>query len=168
MKVQARVGEDQYQVDISETDGVLTAEIDGRRYEIEASHPEPNVWLLKSEGRVFEAFVSPSDNADGGSDVRVGTNEMDIQIIDPRKLRSSAGTGHNTDGIVEIKTAMPGKIVRVLKAVNDTVDKGEGVVVVEAMKMQNEMRSPRDGVIKSIKFAEGDTVAAGEVLVIIE
>ncbi|MBK6587173.1 MAG: hypothetical protein IPG22_02470 [Acidobacteria bacterium] len=63
---------------------------------------------------------------------------------------------------------MPGKVVRVLVAQGDTVQKGDGVVVVEAMKMQNEMKSPKDGVIAAIKAAEGDTVGAGDVLVVIE
>ena len=63
---------------------------------------------------------------------------------------------------------MPGKVVRILKAVGDEVAKGDGVIVVEAMKMQNEMKSPKDGVIKEIRVAESDTVGAGDILVVIE
>jgi biotin carboxyl carrier protein len=63
---------------------------------------------------------------------------------------------------------MPGKVVRIIADVGQAVEKGSGVIVVEAMKMQNEMKSPIDGVIKEIRVSEGSTVNAGEVLVVIE
>ena len=63
---------------------------------------------------------------------------------------------------------MPGKVVRVQTEVGVSVEKGEGVVVVEAMKMQNEMKSPRAGVVVSIKVKPGDTVNSGDVLAVIE
>ena len=63
---------------------------------------------------------------------------------------------------------MPGKVVRVLVETGATVQTGDGIIVVEAMKMQNEMKSPKDGTIKEIRFAEGATVNAGDVLVVIE
>ncbi|MEO7539046.1 MAG: biotin/lipoyl-containing protein [Pyrinomonadaceae bacterium] len=168
MKLQAKVGDDVHDIEFTKSDDKVVAMIDDRRYELEALEPEPYIALFKNGSRVYEAFVSPPPNASSPVNVRVGTYEMDIQIIDPQRLRSSAGAVDQTDGVVEIKTAMPGKVVRILKSVGDAVEKGEGVIVVEAMKMQNEMRSPRDGVIKSLKFAEGENVAAGEVLVVIE
>ena len=64
--------------------------------------------------------------------------------------------------------SMPGKVVRILVASGAEVSEGEGVIVVEAMKMQNEMKSPKAGLIKEIKVKEGSTVNAGDVLVIIE
>ena len=72
------------------------------------------------------------------------------------------------DGIAEIKTAMPGKVVRVLVEVGSEVEKGDGIVVVEAMKMQNELKSPKDGVVKEIKFVDGSTVNTGDILAVIE
>jgi biotin carboxyl carrier protein len=70
--------------------------------------------------------------------------------------------------MAEIKTAMPGKVVRVLVEVGAQVAKGDGIIVVEAMKMQNELRSPKDGTVKDIRGSEGATVNPGEVLAIIE
>lgn len=168
MKLQAQIDDKTYQVELKETDGKLFAEIDGRSYELDASEPDPNVFLLKNEGKIFEAFVSPSSDPARPLQVRVGTHEFDILVTDPKRLRSSAGIGHDTDGLAEIKTAMPGKVVRILKQQGDAVEKGEGVMVVEAMKMQNEMRSPKDGTIKELRVAEGDTVGAGEILMIVE
>src|SRR5687767_12064387 len=109
MKLQAQIDDKTYQVEVKETDGKLLAEIDGRQYELDASEPETNVYLLKNEGRIFEAFVSPSSDPAKPLQVRVGTHEFDIKITDPKRLRSSAGVAHDTDGLAEIKTAMPGK-----------------------------------------------------------
>ena len=70
--------------------------------------------------------------------------------------------------VTEILAPMPGKVVRVHTEAGANVEKGEGVVVVEAMKMQNEMKSPRTGVVVSVKVKAGDTVNAGDVLAVIE
>jgi biotin carboxyl carrier protein len=168
MKLQAQIGSEHYEVEIKEQDGSLIADVAGRKYKLDQSQPEPNVFLLKNEGKVYQAFVSPPDAQTDPMEVRVGPHEVEVQIVDPKRLRSSAGAGHDSDGLAEIKTAMPGKVVRILKGAGDQVEKGEGVIVVEAMKMQNEMRSPKDGTVKEIKVDEGDTVGAGEVLVVIE
>ena len=71
-------------------------------------------------------------------------------------------------GVAEILAPMPGKVVRVQTETGAAVEKGVGLVVVEAMKMQNEMKSPRDGVVVSIKVKPGDTVNAGDVLAVVE
>jgi biotin carboxyl carrier protein len=168
MKLNAQVGDKHYSVELKEEDGKLFADIDGRHYELDSSEPEPNVFLIKDEGKVYEAFVSPLSDQTQPVQVRVGTHEFDISLLDPKRLRSSAGAGQDTDGRAEIKTAMPGKVVRILKAVGEAVAKGEGVMVVEAMKMQNEMKSPKDGFVKEIRVAEGATVVASEILVIVE
>ncbi|REJ79531.1 MAG: hypothetical protein DWQ47_02075 [Acidobacteria bacterium] len=63
---------------------------------------------------------------------------------------------------------MPGKVVRIIAKEGDEVVSGDGVIVVEAMKMQNEMKSPKDGAVKKILKQEGETVNAGDVLVVIE
>ena len=72
------------------------------------------------------------------------------------------------EGVVEIKTMMPGKVVRLLKVKGDTVEKGEAVLVVEAMKMQNDLKAPKAGVVREIRVEEGSTVSAGDVLAVIE
>jgi len=63
---------------------------------------------------------------------------------------------------------MPGKVVRILLEAGSEVKKGDGVLVVEAMKMQNEMKSPKDGIVRELRSTEGSTVNAGDVLVVIE
>lgn len=168
MKLNAAVGHDNYDIELKRDGDKLTARIDDRTYELEASEPEPNVFLLKHEGRIFEVFVSPQKTKDAPFAVRVGTTEMEVSLTDPKRLRGAGSDVEHGAGKAEIKTAMPGKVVRILVAVGDTVEKGDGIIVVEAMKMQNEMRSPKDGTVAHIKVAENDTVSAGDVLVVIE
>ncbi|MBK8305210.1 MAG: biotin/lipoyl-binding protein [Chloracidobacterium sp.] len=110
-----------------------------------------------------EAFVSPD-----GKQVVVGGNEFEVEIADPKRLRSVGSESEYVDGVAEIKTAMPGKVVRILVKVGAAVEKGDGVIVVEAMKMQNEMKSPKTGTVTKINATEGDTVNAGDVLAVIE
>ena len=168
MKLKAEVDDNLFEVEITKADGKVTADVDGRRYIVDVSEPEPNITLLKTSGRVYEAFVSPRRDMAAPFDVRIGTYETLVRIVDPKRMRSSAGAGAQADGVAEIRTAMPGKVVRILKSTGDPVETGEGVIVVEAMKMQNEMRSPKDGIIKEIKVTEGSNVGAGDLLVMIE
>ncbi len=168
MKLIAQIDEEKHEINIKREDNKVFAEIGDRKYELEASQPEPNVYLLKHDGKIFEVFVSPNSKSDEPFKVKVGTDDFEVQISDPKKLRGTGSSDTNTDGVAEIKTAMPGKIVRILLEENAEVKSGEGVIIVEAMKMQNEMKSPKDGIIKEIRFNEGDTVNAGDVLVIIE
>src|SRR5262249_15065015 len=130
--------------------------------------PEPGIFLLKHNGQIFQAPTSASSGSADEFDVTLRNSEFTVKIIDPKRLRSSRSDHEHGDGLVEIKTAMPGKVVRIISSVGDQVDKGMGVIVVEAMKMQNEMKSPRDGIVKEIRVSEGSTVNAGEVLVVIE
>lgn len=166
MKVQAVLGGKKHEIEITRDGERLFARVDSRNYALDASEPEPNVFLLKHEGKVFEVFVSPQKNANYA--VRAGSAELDVAISDPKRLRGSSAGADDASGKAEIKTAMPGKVVRILKSAGDAVEKGEGVIVVEAMKMQNEMKSPKDGSVKETRVAEGDTVSAGDVLVVIE
>jgi len=92
----------------------------------------------------------------------------DIKIIDPKRLRGSQTAGAHHTGAAQIVSPMPGKIIRVLVEVGAAVEAGAGVVVVEAMKMQNEMKSPKSGVVVAINAETGATVNAGDVLAVIE
>jgi biotin carboxyl carrier protein len=139
----------------------VTVTVDGREYALEASEPEPDVFLLKHEGPVFEAYAN-------GKSVTVAGRTFETNVIDPKRLRGSTAGAAAEHGHAEIRTAMPGKVVRILKSQGDAVIKGQGVIVVEAMKMQNELKSPKDGTVGEFKVAEGTTVGAGDVLVVID
>jgi len=169
MKLLAELDHEKHEVEMTRGDGLnLTAEIDGRHYELEVSEPEPNVYLFKHQNRIYQIFVSPHEKPGEPYAVSVADQNYEIKIYDPKRLRGTSADDEQTAGVSEIKTAMPGKLVRVLVEAGAEIKKGEGVLIVEAMKMQNEMKSPKDGIIKEIRFAEGATVNAGDVLAIIE
>ena len=168
MKFHAETNGQTHVVDIRRDGEKVFANVDGRAYELEAAEPESNVFLLKHEGRVFEVYVTPPAVAGEPTHARIGGNEFDVTLIDPKRLRGG-GSAHSHDhGMAEIKTAMPGKIVRILVPAGTEVQKGDGIIVVEAMKMQNELKSPKDGVVKEVRGTEGSTVNAGDVLAVIE
>ena len=168
MKLYAEIGSDKHDVEIKREDGKVFANVDGREYELETSEPEPGVFLFKHEGRVFEAVVTRPGARGKATHVRIGSDEFEIRLTDPKRLRGTLREGEHADGIVEITTAMPGKVVRVLVEAGAEIAKGDGVLVVEAMKMQNELKSPKDGRIKEIRVTDGATVAAGDILATIE
>ncbi len=162
MKLNAEIGGEKHSVEIRR-DGInVYARIDDREYQLEASEVERNVFLLKLDGHIREVYVAPNGI------VNIGNHQLEVKLVDPKRLRGSGSADETADGVAEIKTQMPGKLVRILATVGEEVAHGQGVVVVEAMKMQNEMKSPKDGVVKEIRFEEGATVNAGAVLAVIE
>jgi len=114
---------------------------------------EPGVWSVIDGTRVYEVRVA-------GEQVLVNGRPVEVA-----GKKAAAGSG---SGPVHVRATMPGKVVRVLVEVGDTVAGGQGVIVVEAMKMQNELKSPRDGRVTHIGAAAHTTVDAGAVLVTIE
>ena len=168
MKLQAELNNETYEIEVKRDGDKVFARVDDRDYELEASEVEPNVYLLKNDNKIYEVFVAPQTEKTAPFKVKIKNQEFEINLIDPKRLRGSGAANEHGDGIAEIKTAMPGKLVRVLTEVGAEIKKGDSVLVVEAMKMQNEMKSPKDGIIKEIRFAEGTTVNAGDVLAVIE
>ncbi|HCH66476.1 MAG: hypothetical protein CL927_04425 [Deltaproteobacteria bacterium] len=110
-------------------------------------------------GRSVEAGLVPFED---GIDVDIRGLSHELAVVDPRRkaLRTGGGAAGGS-----IKTQMPGRVVRVLVAEGDVVAKGTPLVVVEAMKMENEIKSPRDGTISRVAINAGDLVEARAVLV---
>jgi biotin carboxyl carrier protein len=168
MKIHAETGGQKHEVELKRDGEKLFADVDGRKYELEVSEPESNVYLFKHDGKIYEATVSPAARSGERIHVRIGSSEFDVRLIDPKRLRGSHRDGDHTTGVAEIKTAMPGKVVRILVEIGAQVEKGDGVLVVEAMKMQNELKSPKAGIVKEMRAREGATVAADDILATIE
>ena len=168
MKLQAHIGETLHNVEIKRDGEKVFAKVDDRQYELEASEPEPNVYLLKHAGGVHEFYVAPAPQPGSPQIVSLRNADVEVSLIDPKRLRGSGAAAGSADGLAEIKTMMPGKVVRLIASVGDAVEKGDAVLVVEAMKMQNDLKAPKAGVVKEIKVSEGTTVAAGDVLAVVE
>lgn len=137
---------------------------DGPVREAQVEVPEGGVYSILMDGRSYEARVEEHPDS---FVIVVDGYRFEVEVRDPRRWSRKSG-GRGSDGIQTVTAPMPGKVVRVLVVAGDTVEPGQGVIVVEAMKMQNEMKVPRAGKVLSVSVKEGATVVAGEVLATIE
>jgi len=133
---------------------------DGPEKSADVALVEPSVYSILINGRSYEARV---EEGPGGLVVLVEGFRFELEVRDPRRF-SRRSAGGQTEGVQNISAPMPGKVVRVLVAPGDEVFAGQGLVVVEAMKMQNEMKAARAGIVLSVSARPGSTVTAGEVL----
>lgn len=147
-------------------DGTVEAQLDGESsVVVDVRRAEHDVWSLIIDGASYECTVQPIKNF---LRVSIRGATWDIQIYDPRRIRQGSTQAGDVDGKQVIISPMPGRVIRLEVAVGDTVEAGQGIVIVEAMKMENELEADRAGTVKEIQVAEGDTVESDQVLVIIE
>jgi biotin carboxyl carrier protein len=144
--------------------------VDGRPVEIDPQNlesvreVEPGVYSVLVEGRSFEVRAVPTPD---GLHVHAGGRQFSVEVRDPRDA-SRQSRAAVSGGRENISTPMPGKVVRLLVSEGDAVDAGQGLVVVEAMKMQNEMKASRAGRVVEVRVRDGETVGAGDTLVVLE
>lgn len=165
MKLRVLIGEREEDLLLKLEEGRISAEIGDRVYALQVRELEAGGYLFFLNTNVHECRVNERGDT---FDVTIHGRSQAVTIVDPKRLRSGQNSDRHHHGVAEILAPMPGKVVRVHTEAGAAVGKGAGVVVVEAMKMQNEMKSPRDGVVVSIKVKPGDTVNAGDVLAVIE
>ncbi|HEX8472397.1 MAG TPA: biotin/lipoyl-containing protein [Pyrinomonadaceae bacterium] len=168
MKLTAELAGEKHKIEISREGTRVSAEIDGRRYQLEAREPEVGVYLLTFGGDIYECHVGDVAGESDVHEVGVRGDIYHVGLSDPKRLRGAAATGASASGRAEVKASMPGKVVRVLVEVGASVEAGDGLIVVEAMKMQNEMKSPKNGNVSEIHAQPGATVNAGDVLIVVE
>lgn len=174
MKLKAQISGAEHDVSIELNSGELpfvSAAVDGRQYEAEVRKLADNQYLLLMQGRVCKVRVDDKQGQHGTPgvfDVVLGGHSFEVAVIDPKRLRTGETSAAHGDGIAQIVSPMPGKVVRVLVESGAKVEAGAGIVVIEAMKMQNEMKAPKAGTVVSINAEVGATVSAGDVLAVIE
>jgi biotin carboxyl carrier protein len=139
------------------------AAIDGRKIGADAAQISSGVYSILLGGQSFEVIVEKSGE---GLLLRTAGREFHLEIVDPRAWRRGRAGSIELEGRQEVRAPMPGKIVRVLSAPGEKVEAGQGLLVIEAMKMQNEIRSPKSGTIDRLAL-EGQTVKAGEIVAIV-
>ncbi len=120
-----------------------------------------NDFSVLSSGRSFQVSVLPN------GEVSVNGRVFHVQVFDPRRFRGRQANGAATGKRI-IAAPMPGRVIRILVEAGQTVEAGQGLIVVEAMKMQNEMKAPHAGTVTKIKTSLGATVTAGDVLLVME
>ena len=153
-----------YRLDLNRADGRWSCRLDGQDVEVDAVLVRPDVLSLRIENLAYEV---KSELVANDLHLWVGDARFAAEVRDPRSLRGRARAGDD-HGPKKITAPMPGKVVRLLVREGDEVEAGAGVAVVEAMKMQNEIKSPKKGKIQKILVSEGATVNAGDVLAIVE
>jgi biotin carboxyl carrier protein len=138
----------------------VRVEQQGTQWQIDAGDGVREASVLEVEPGVYSILLD-------GQSFEVRTADLDVEVEDPRAPRSAAKHA-GLEGPQAVAAPMPGKVVRVLVGLGDSVERGQGLVVIEAMKMQNEMKAPKQGRVVSIGAVEGATVAAGDVLATVE
>ncbi|HEY1271236.1 MAG TPA: biotin/lipoyl-containing protein [Terriglobales bacterium] len=154
-----------HRLELSRGDGAWDCRLDGREVKLDAVLARRDVLSVLIDGKAYEI-----KRERGVQDLHywVGSVRYAVEVHDPRSLRSRQAGAADERGSRKLIAPMPGKVVRVLAPENTAVEAGQGVIVVEAMKMQNELKSPKKGVVQKIMAAEGAAVNAGDVLAIVE
>jgi biotin carboxyl carrier protein len=153
-----------YSLELSRADGRWSCRLEGRDLEVDAVLVRPDVVSLRIGTMAYEV---KSERVADELHLWVGSARFTAEIRDPRSLRGRARAGDD-QGPRKITAPMPGKVVRLLVREGEEVEPGRGVAVVEAMKMQNEIKSPKKGTVRKILVGEGAAVNAGDVLAIVE
>jgi biotin carboxyl carrier protein len=138
----------------------VRVEQDGTEWQIDTSEGPRRASVLEVEPGVYSVLLD-------GRSWEIRLSDADVTIDDPREPRTS-GSVAGLEGRQTVAAPMPGKVIRVLVAEGDSVERGQGLVVIEAMKMQNELKSPKAGRVVSIQTGNGAAVGAGEILAIVE
>ena len=164
MLYEITINSNTHRLELNLADGQWSCLLDGREFEIDAVLVRPGVLSLRVDNQAYEI---KSEHIANELYLSVNGTRFAAEVRDPRSLRTRSRAAEE-HGPRKIVASMPGKIVRLLVRVGDAVEAGAAVVVVEAMKMQNEIRSPKKGVVGRILVSPGTAVNAGDVLAIID
>ena len=154
-----------YRMEVHSADGAWRCQLDGKEIPIDAVLTGRDVLSLLIDGKSYEIKRERGNN---DLHLWVGSARYEAEVHDPRSLRSRKAGAADEKGPKKLLAPMPGKVVRVLLAEKAEVEAGQGILVVEAMKMQNEIKSPKRGTVQKIVATEGANVNSGDVLAIVE
>lgn len=153
-----------YRLELARREGRWQCVLDGQEIEVDSVLARPDVLSLRLGNRAYEVKCERVGN---DMHLWVGSVRYAAEVRDPRSLRSR-GRAVDEHGPRKLTAPMPGKVVRILLREGSAVEAGAGIMVVEAMKMQNEVKSPKKGTVQKIVVQEGAAVNAGDVLAIVE
>jgi len=164
MNILFQAGERVFEVEVERHDGWFRVVVDGTEHLVDARKLEADFYSIVMKDRSYELSVEP----DGSRyHVRHGAAKKTVVLTDAARaaLEDLRAAGSGPEGVVSV---MPGRVVRVLVSPGDEVKTGQGLVVVEAMKMENEICAPRAGRIMAVHVEPGRAVEAGAILLVIE
>jgi biotin carboxyl carrier protein len=164
MKYEVRISGKTRLVEFAHRGDGWQAQLDGEAGVADVVETAPNTFSVLLSGQSHQVFLTPA--CDRRLELESSGFKFSAEVSDPRSWRGRHG-GVEAEGRQQIAAPMPGKVVRVLVKVGDAVEAGQGLLVVEAMKMQNEIRSPKGGTVERVLVAEGQAVNAGEALCVV-
>ena len=167
MALEITIGEQAWRAEVQDRgQGRYVVTLDGQEHEVDAAFPRAGVLHMIRDGVAWEVDVQRTDK---GQDVVMYGTRYEVGVLDERrKALAALGGGAGASGAGEtISTSMPGKVVAVLVEPGDVVEPGQGVIVVEAMKMENELKASAPGVVQKLCAAAGDAVEGGAPLVVL-
>ncbi len=155
-----------HRVELTRGEQMWQCSIDGQAMEVDAALTARDVLSILIGDKQYE--IKRERSLRGELHMVIGSARYAVDVQDPRSLRTRRAAAGSEAGPQKLTAAMPGKIIRIMVKEKDEVKSGQAVLVMEAMKMQNEMKSPKDGRVQKILTAEGSTVNAGDTLAVIE
>jgi len=151
-----------HRLELQSVEGSMRFRLDKRDFSVQAEHINPETLSILVDGKSFEVRREPDGR------IFLNGRRYEVSVDDPRSWRGRKRAKAGTEGPQKLTASMPGKIVRVLASEGEKIQAGQGIAVVEAMKMQNEVKSPKEGVLKKLLVRPGTNVTAGDVLAIVE
>ena len=147
-------------------EGQFEITIDGAKVRVDAVKSGRTIYSIIEDGRQYEAIVD--EKGRHGFDVLVAGRLFHLEAVDERTQLLAASVHHVAAGKQAVAAEMPGKVVRLCVEPGARVSEGQGVVIIEAMKMENEITSPIDGIVSEIAVTENQTVESGTPLFVVE
>jgi biotin carboxyl carrier protein len=165
MIYEVTIAEKVYRVELVRMEQEWKCKLDGRELPLDVVSAQDGMLSLLLQGKSYEV---KQETVAAETNVVVGQERFSASVRDPRSFRSRRRLGASEQGVMKIKAPMPGKVVRILAPAGSPVEMGQSVLVIEAMKMQNELKAPKTGVVKKINVEEGAAVDAGQALAEVE
>lgn len=162
MRLTAKVDDRTIEVTVRGGDGRYTVVIDGATLEVDLAETSDHLASLIVDGRAHELGL---EKRPGGYRVHGQSDTVTVSLS--QGAPNGAQRRGPASGPARLTAPMPGRVVRVLATEGQEVDTGEGLVVIEAMKMENELKAPRQGQVREVAVQEGQAVDAGALLVVV-
>ena len=167
-RFEVEVGGRRLEVGVTTSDTGIRVALDGRAIDVDVARIDAQTLSLLCDTRSFEAVVTPDPGSPSHYTVRVAGVPVMVAVNGFRRRSRKEEHGGSASTPQRVTAPMPGKIVRVLVKTGDAVRARQPLVVVEAMKMENELRAARDGTISDVSAREGESVDAGALLVLVQ
>ena len=153
-------------IDVVKLNGQYSLTFQEKSLSVDAIRPDLQTLSLLVEGKSYEVWLEKRGNS---FSVYFYNDTIELELFEARKFKATEVTKKALpSGPLKVFSPMPGKIVRIAVSENTPVNKGDSLLIMEAMKMQNELKAPKSGIVKQVYVKEGEPVLQQQVLVLLE